>query len=335
MDSYRERIIAVCLFLFLFLLYLNLIFYSIYQLPVGQVDVDNYLRGFYGSDPLVDNLKYVLFYSVVSAIGEPKITLLWLPPLLVSILLYLIFLAYSKEDTQYSAFIKTLLFTFLTFNIWFYFGVGIYRQLFAMVLLLTGYALHNRHRNMSTIFYLFSLIMHINLLPIFILAYTAKIIHREDYEFLAVVAVVSAAAVVATSSWDSISFFIASPQPSFYLLFMVLTNPFLWYYGLQNLRWTPKHILLTLLIITMPFSDQGRGMIFLHLLLVDVAYDTYVAKKECRHIQLLLLFLSYLWFQNMIIFLVKSTIINSFDRGLDLSIITRHIGFNNKIFIKT
>jgi hypothetical protein len=301
---------------------------------VGQVDVDNYLRGFYGRDPIVNNPKMIVFYTVVAWLGDPVITLLWLPPLLLAFLLYLIFLAYRKENSEAIAFSKSLIFLFFTFNIWFFFGVGIYRQLLAMVLLFIGYALQRHHRLLGMVFYVLALVVHINLLPIFLIVYCSQVVYEKRFRELLSLGVVSFLAVIVTHTTDGIVFFISSPQPSFYLLFMALTNPFLWYYGLHDLKWTQKHILLILLLITMPFSDQGRGMIFLHLALIDVAYDCYQERKEKRITKVLLLFLGYLWFQNLIIFLLKSMIIDSYSRGLDLSILVRSIGFGSIIFFK-
>jgi hypothetical protein len=108
-------------------------------------------------------------------------------------------------------------------------------------------------------------------------------------------------------------------RPSLYTVFYIATNPLLWAWGLKELKWTYRDILFLLLLVTMPFSEAARGMIFLHLILVDRAVDKFMDEHESNWYIAAIVFLSILWFNYMGGYLIKSLIIDSADRGLDLS----------------
>jgi len=338
----NKLVLFLSLYLFFFLFLVNILFYSVYGLPVGEVDVDRYL--YYlgdedsrivhdGFNPFRD-WRYVFFYSFVSVFRNPRITLLWLPPLLLSVLVVLIYLFYSMIDRG-TALFKSLVFVFLTYNVWGLFVCGLYRQLFAVVLFMAAvYLYFSKRFIVSCLMLLLAVWAHVNILPILFICLLAELIYRRMYWCVLAALLFSGVATYSLGLYAGVAYVSGAPQPSLYAVFFTFTNPLLWVYGLRGLKWGRADILLVLLLVTMPFTDQVRGLFFLHLVLVERSCRVFAGVKEKKYFVVLLLVLSYLWFNNLIIYLVKSMAFDFLDRGLDPSMLLRFLGVEKLLALK-
>jgi hypothetical protein len=314
---------AVAAAVFFCLIWVNVLFYSQWGLPMGQVDIDNYLISLGDTDPrlpvkasVAEQPAYYVFYHIVKLFGNPRITFLWLPPLMLAVIVVYVQKLYQRHSHPLIAHIKMLVFVFGTFNVWFFFICGLYRQTMGMMFLLIGLELLWSGRWFGLGLILLGLAVHIHLAPIGFITWIAYLLSRRQYRWAALSFCGGVLAASYLNLWGAVGWV---NRPSLYTVFYIATNPLLWGWGLKELKWTYRDILFLLLLVTMPFSEAARGMIFLHLILVDRAVDKFMDEHESNWYIAAIVFLSILWFNYMGGYLIKSLIIDSADRGLDLS----------------
>ncbi len=327
MKDETKTAITCTTYLVIFLIYINCAFYSIYTLPFGMIDIDGYLYHNGDPDPRLQNInngirlkitgEYIIFYKTLETLGNPRITFLWLPPLLIGLLILQVYWIYDHLGGK--ALRHTLMFVCMTYAIPFFFIAALYRQLMGMVILLIGYNLLIRNRKiLGGLLVIVGVITHIHLAPIAAIYVLADRVHKRKWLHTAVLVAAGTVIALKTQMIMAIGPLLPSPQPTLYTILFTLTNPILVIYAFKRLNWDFKHILLVMLLITMPFTDQSRGMIFLQILLVPMAYTEFTRKHTPTHYKILILILSCLWFSNIINFLIHSMAKDSIERNLDL-----------------
>ena len=207
----------------------------------------------------------------------------------------------------------------MTYAIPFFFTAALYRQILSMVLILTGYNLAIRHKKIGYPIGLTGFITHIHLIPIAGIYALANRIYNKKYTQSAVILTIGAIIALKTDLILAIGILSGRPQPSLYTQLFTITNPLLLFYGLKNIKKDFSHILLILLLITMPLTDQSRGMIFFHITIVSIAYDKYKKENTPKYYIAALITLIFLWSANLINFLINSMIKDGAERSLDLS----------------
>lgn len=316
------------------LTYINILFYSAYSLPFGMLDVDGYLYHSGDPDPRLQYInhgnridtnqwQYRIFYTLIETVRNPRITFLWLPPLLIAALLILTYQIYNHHRDD--ALNRTVLFVAMTYGLPFFYTAALYRQLLAMVLLLAGYNLIIRGHRLGYAAAALGILTHIHLTPIAVIYALAERIEGRHYTHAGMIIAASTVIALNTNLIGAIGPLNGAPQPNLYTQLFVLTNPILLLYAYKKPKWDRQHILLTLLTLTMPFSDQSRGLIFLHITLATVAYDKIKQEKTPKYYQLILIALSYLWYTNLLNFLLNSLLKDSIERGLDLTPIFNYL----------
>lgn len=335
MKDETQKVIAATFYLVILLIYINCLFYMIYKLPFGMLDVDGYLYHSGDQDPrlqhvnngkrldLIHNWQYTIFYRLLAQLGNPRITFLWLPPILLGLIIIEVYFIYAHNGK--GALNKTIIFVCMTYAIPFFYTAALYRQILGMSLVLGGYNLLIRGKKIGYIPLAIGFLTHIHLLPIAGIYKLADWINRHKWHHCSALVVVGAIITLKSNIIMSIGILSGRPQPSFYIQLFTLTNPLLLIYGLKRIRKDTPHILLILLLITMPLTDQSRGLIFLHILLASIAYDKYRKENNPLYYLIIILILSYLWWGNMLGFLLKSMIKDGVERGLNLNPIINYL----------
>ena len=331
-----KTIIFCSIYLMILLMFINLAFYSLYELPFGMLDVDGYLYHSGDPDPrlnhvnkghrmiLIDRWDYKIFYSLLDLFGNPRITFLWLPPLLLTVLILQIYWIYQEKGSH--ALNETIMIVCMTYAIPFFFTAALYRQLLGMVLLLAGYNLIIRDRKIiGYVLIITGFLTHIHLAPIAALYVLADRIYKKRWLHTAALMIIATAIALNTRIVLAISPLLPTPQPGLYMQLFTITNPILLIYALKRPKWDFLHILLVILIISMPLTDQSRGLIFLHIILVTIAYQKYMQEDTPRYYYIILVILSFLWYTNLLNFLVRSMIQDGVERNLDLMPIMNYL----------